>query len=467
MLRNTLAGNDSRLPAHTSDTNPRKDPVREIPGAMLLLYLAVAAAPSGCGQSNGKGNQGRGGATSGGVVEGGHPGLGGASATGGSPRSGGATGTGGGPENQGGKATGGMVAAGGTSSQGGMASEGGKPGTGGAAGAAGATGSGGAAGSGGNTSSGGATGSGGNADASVSPKDASMETASPDAGAIRNDVATSPDAATAACTGSQPVPAAGDTTVTLTHGGRSRKYLLHVPSALVAGTALAVVVDLHGAGGNGSQQKGMSGFSALSDKEKFLAVFPDGIDGYWNVDDTCCGTAGKEKIDDVGFIKAIIARLRTDTCIDAARIYVTGFSNGGGLTHRMGCDAADVVAAIAPMSTDLRTQPCKATRPISMMEVRGMADSLEPYEGGMVGPADGQYLAVGAKASLKLWADINSCTGATTTLDKYCESYTQCEDGVEADLCSLPNVDHSPYNNSLGFNIASTAWKMFQRQPMR
>jgi polyhydroxybutyrate depolymerase len=186
------------------------------------------------------------------------------------------------------------------------------------------------------------------------------------------------------------------------------------------------------------------------------------------VDDTCCGTAGKEKIDDVGFLKAIIAKLGTDTCIDAKRIYVSGFSNGGGLAHRMGCDAADVIAAIAPTATDLRTQPCNAARAISMMEIKGMADSLEPYDGGMVGPAGGQYLAVGAKASQKLWADIDKCTtGTTTTTDKYCECYTQCADGVEADLCSLPNVDHSPYNNSLGFNVASVAWSMFKRQPMK
>jgi polyhydroxybutyrate depolymerase len=360
-----------------------------------------------------------------------------------------------------------MVAAGGTSSQGGTASEGGKPGTGGVAGAGGASGKGGATGSGGASGKGGATGSGGIPDAAAMPADAPLEAPPADAGSVRGDLATPPDATLATCTGAQSVPAAGDTTVTMTLGGRSRKYILHVPSGLVAGTALAVVVDLHGAGGNGSQQKGMSGFSALADKEKFLAVFPDGVDGYWNVDDTCCGTAGKEKIDDVGFIKAIVAKLRTDTCIDSHRIYVTGFSNGGGLAHRMGCDAADVVAAIAPMSTDLRTQPCNAARPISMMEVKGMADSLEPYDGGVVGPDGGQYLAVGAKASQKLWADIDKCTGATTTVDKYCESYTQCADGVEADLCSLPNVDHSPYNNALGFDVAATAWKMFQRQPMR
>jgi polyhydroxybutyrate depolymerase len=119
------------------------------------------------------------------------------------------------------------------------------------------------------------------------------------------------------------------------------------------------------------------------------------------------------------------------------------------------------------MSTDLRTQPCEPTRPISMMEFRGTKDSLEPYEGGMVGPAGGQYLAVGAKASLRLWADIDLCTGTTTILDKYCESYTACQDSVETDLCSLPGVDHSPYGNNLSFNVAETAWKMFQRQPMK
>jgi polyhydroxybutyrate depolymerase len=251
------------------------------------------------------------------------------------------------------------------------------------------------------------------------------------------------------------------------YGGRSRKYSLHVPSGLTNETALAVVIDLHGAGDNGSQQKGMSGFAALADKEKFLVVFPDGVDGTWNVDDTCCGTAGKEKIDDVGFLKAIIAKLKSDACVDAKRVYVTGFSNGGGLTHRMGCDAGDVIAAISPVSTDLRTQPCNIARPISMLEIRGLADSTEPYAGGMVGPAGGQYLAVGAKASLKLWAELDTCIGSTTALGQYCESYTQCAGGVEADLCSVPNANHDAYNNSAGFNVATTAWAMFKRQPMK
>ena len=83
------------------------------------------------------------------------------------------------------------------------------------------------------------------------------------------------------------------------------------------------------------------------------------------------------------------------------------------------------------------------------------------------GPPGGQYTAVGAKASLELWADINECTGTTSTFEKYCERYTQCSNGVEAALCSLPNVDHSPYGNALNLDIASVAWSMFERQPLK
>jgi polyhydroxybutyrate depolymerase len=321
---------------------------------------------------------------------------------------------------------------------------------------------------GGSTGTGGLPGVGGNSDAGPRAPDASLVLADawPADSPLKD--ASSTDATTAqSCPAGQAAPTAGNKKTTLQHGGRARTYTLHVPSGLRAGLPIALVFDFHGAGGNGSQQQGMSGWASLGDREGFLTVFPDGVDGYWNVDDKCCGTAGKSQIDDIGFVRAILDQLRADICIDPKRIYATGFSNGGGFTHRVGCDAADVIAAIAPMATDLRTQPCNPARPISMIEVRGMADSLEPYEGGLVGPEGGQYVLVGAKESLKLWAGINRCTDDSTEMEKYCEGHTKCEDGVEADLCSLPNVDHSPYNNSLGFNVAATAWKVFQRQSMR
>jgi poly(3-hydroxybutyrate) depolymerase len=443
--------------------------MREPSNALSALFFSVAVAAmaaSACSRSNSEPSHAQDAAASGGTALGGNSGLGGAAPTGGAAASGGAPGSGGASARGGSSGSEGTATTGGTASTGGASSVGGTVSAGGSTSAGGRTGTGGTTRTGGTRGAGGTTGQGGDADAATTSEDGAADGMAADAGAVPKDAMAS-DTAPSTCTASQPAPAAGERTVTMQHGGRSRRYILHVPSGLTTGTALAVVFDLHGAGGSGSQQKGMSGFSSIADQEKFLAIFPDGIDGYWNVDDTCCGTAGKERIDDVGFIRAIIDELSAESCIDAKRIYVSGFSNGGGLAHRMGCDAADIIAAIAPTGTDLRTQPCNAVRPISMMEVRGMADSLEPYEGGLVGPPGGQYDSPGAQGSLALWADINQCTGTPTTIEKYCESYTQCADGVETDLCSLPNVDHSPYGNSLGFNVARVAWSMFKRQPMK
>jgi hypothetical protein len=50
---------------------------------------------------------------------------------------------------------------------------------------------------------------------------------------------------------------------------------------------------------------------------------------------------------------------------------------------------------------------------------------------------------------------------------QYCETYTQCQGGVEVTLCSLPNTGHILYQNSLGFNVPDEAWAMFKRQPMK
>ena len=61
---------------------------------------------------------------------------------------------------------------------------------------------------------------------------------------------------------------------------------------------------------------------------------------------------------------------------------------------------------------------------------------------------------------------IDHCTGTPATTEMYCETDSQCSDAVEVTLCTLPNIGHVPYGNSLGFDVAEAAWKMFTRQPM-
>ena len=248
---------------------------------------------------------------------------------------------------------------------------------------------------------------------------------------------------------------------TLDHGGRSRRYLMHVPSKLPAMVPVPLVLDFHGNGSSAMQEAGGSGWKEKADAEGFIAVYPEGVGRGWNVGN-CCGEALSSKVDDVGFAKALVAAVSSAACIDAQRVYAAGISNGAGLAHRLACEAADVFAAIAAASADLVTDPCTPARPISELSVRGLRDTLVAYEGGNTG-STGWY-SPGAKMTLQLWKEINRCTSQVDTSREHCETYSGCAGGVEVTLCSLPSTGHILYDNALGFDVVGTAWAMFERQ---
>jgi polyhydroxybutyrate depolymerase len=257
---------------------------------------------------------------------------------------------------------------------------------------------------------------------------------------------------------------AGTNSVMIMHSGRSRHFSVHMSTAITAGTAVPLVLDFHGNGSSGSQEESSSGWRAKADKEGFVVAFPDGVGNGWNVGN-CCGESLKNMVDDVGFAREVVKTISANVCIDAKRVYATGLSNGAGLTHRIACEAADVFAAVAAASADLVTDPCKPARPISELSVRGLSDTAVAYEGGNTG-STGWY-SPGAKGTLMLWKDIDGCTGEPDTSKQYCETYSQCQGGVEVTLCSLPGTGHVLYQNSLGFNVPDEAWAMFMRQPMK
>ena len=266
----------------------------------------------------------------------------------------------------------------------------------------------------------------------------------------------------------EPCPAssvlkAGDNRKMLMHGGRERRFNVYVPSSLTAMTRVPLVLDFHGNGSSGMQEQSGSGWQQKADAEKFVVVYPDGIGNGWNVGN-CCGEALNGMVDDVGFARAMVENVSSEACIDAQRVYATGISNGAGLAHRLACEAADVFAAIAAASADLVTDPCKPARPISELSVRGLNDTLVAYEGGNTG-STGWY-SPGAKGTLELWKTINGCMGAPSMTLEHCETYTQCNAGVEVTLCSLPNTGHILYTNNLDFSVPDNAWEMFKRQTL-
>jgi polyhydroxybutyrate depolymerase len=180
-----------------------------------------------------------------------------------------------------------------------------------------------------------------------------------------------------------------------------RTALVRVP-ARAAGRRSPLVVALHGGGASGRFMKGYSGLAPVSDRAGFIAVFPDatGAQRFWNLNATTAP-------DDVGFVAALIERVATVACVDPARVFAVGVSNGGGLAARVGCELSERVAGIVVVAGGFRSLPaCHPVRPVSVLEIHGSNDASVPYGGD---PEDHHAGAV--RAWLAGWASRDRCAG--------------------------------------------------------
>ncbi len=191
--------------------------------------------------------------------------------------------------------------------------------------------------------------------------------------------------------------AAGRTTVQkLTSSGRERSYRLHVPATYNPAKPAPLVLNFHGRGSNGLEQEAYSGLVPLSDREGFILVSPDGIDNSWLL---------VASADDVGFTRDLVARIREGLCVDRARVFATGISNGGYMSSALACAAGDVVAAVAPVAgVSGPVGQCRG--PVPILEFHGTEDKLVPFEGG---PTVGGLPFAGVVTVMGRWSAHNGC----------------------------------------------------------
>jgi polyhydroxybutyrate depolymerase len=273
------------------------------------------------------------------------------------------------------------------------------------------------------------------------------------ASSIDPDAAGTPDSG--ACPNSL---APGDYTETLDHDGVLREYLVHVPAGYSGTTPVPLVIDIHGFRSPATQEARISGWREKSDAVGFIVVAPKGLDLSWNAGSLCCGTSLANGVDDEGFLRALVAQMGQEACIDAKRVYATGLSNGGAMAHMLACQDADLFAATAPVSMGNLTIPCQPARPISVVMFRGTTDLNVPYDGGEV---------PGALADFNQWKSINGCAGEPSTTHGICQTYSGCSAGVEVTLCTI-NAGHVLYADAVtqGAAIPDVAWEAFARQTL-
>jgi polyhydroxybutyrate depolymerase len=261
--------------------------------------------------------------------------------------------------------------------------------------------------------------------------------------------------------------------------GVERTYLLFVPSGYRAATPAALVLVFHGAGGRGRRMAPHTGFSRLAERERFVAVYPDGIGRRWND-----GRGTGAGHDDVGFVRALLDTLRRELNLDSNRVYATGISNGAMFSYRLACDLPGVFAAIAAVAgatPATLTAGCAGTKPVSVLAIQGTADPLLPYAGG--GVAGGRGSVLPAVESIAFWARVSGCTGppgVTHEPDRVHDGtrvqltrYAGCGDGRGVELYTVRGGGHTwpggpPVGRSVGrvsreLDATAEIWEFFAR----
>ncbi|MFP6685136.1 MAG: hypothetical protein VB934_10500, partial [Polyangiaceae bacterium] len=189
----------------------------------------------------------------------------------------------------------------------------------------------------------------------------------------------------------------------------------------------------------------------------FVLVKPDGLidsDGahFWNATDTCCDY-DETGVDDVGYLNDLIKELIERFAIDETRIIIAGHSNGGFMGYRMACEPDSPVSALVSIAggTWLNEADCRASRPVSILQIHGDSDEYMPFEGDESAPSALEALSRwGARANCDLssWIEepkkldlADDAIDEETTVSRYTSG---CEAGTDIALWFLEATGHYP-----------------------
>jgi polyhydroxybutyrate depolymerase len=241
--------------------------------------------------------------------------------------------------------------------------------------------------------------------------------------------------------------APGDTARTLTFDGIERQYILHVPSGHDAARPTPLVLAFHGLSLDGSEMQRISQLNEQADASGFFVAYPNGTGktASWN-GGHCCSDAAINRVDDVGFVRALIAEISALANIDTKRIYATGFSNGAIFVYRLACQLSDQIAAVGPIGATQVSddqEACPAGRAIPIIHFHGTADRMNAYEGGTV--ASGLEF-VSVPQAIAYWVERNGCDAApqvTETGSIVHAVYAACAQNATVELYTITDGEHA------------------------
>jgi polyhydroxybutyrate depolymerase len=218
----------------------------------------------------------------------------------------------------------------------------------------------------------------------------------------------------------------GSKQLTVMSGGQAQQVALVLPAMKSPGTRVPLVIGLHPSGGTGQSFDEDTSLVSAATKKGFAVLLPDGAiptdDGrghYWNIPGVPL-TSGAEvppgTRDDLRLLADTIDQTVADNCIDAKRVYVTGFSGGARMTSMVACRMADRVAAVAAVGglragraagkdfSEPDAQDCQPSKAVRVLAIHGTDDKTNPFPGG-----GGVRWGYSIDKAAARWASLDHC----------------------------------------------------------
>lgn len=261
--------------------------------------------------------------------------------------------------------------------------------------------------------------------------------------------------------------------------GVERTYFVHLPQNYNASVSYPLIFAMHGGGSLGYQGvEAQSKLSDLSDAENFIVVYPEGLEqlGFrtWNAGD-CCPSASLLGTNDVGFINALLEKLKLELSVNQKKVYATGFSNGGQLAYKLANRYPNKFAAVSAVAGVLQDFPFNPVRKVPLIHFHSYQDSTAPYFGGFSDAPLITFEFPSVESTLSLVANNYNCNVIKETIFSDSNTYdffrySDCDNNVQIQLYVSQDGGHTwpggqafanmPITNY--FNASSLMWGFFQ-----
>lgn len=260
-------------------------------------------------------------------------------------------------------------------------------------------------------------------------------------------------------------------------GARYRSYWLHVPVHYSAAREVPLVLAFHGGGGTSIGMERSVGLDAVADRDGFLVAYPQALGQdhgrvapVWDASGP--GDPYAAGIDDGLFVSDVLNSVQASYCVDPARIWATGISNGGSLVGYLACVLADRVAAFAPVEGVFFQIPggCHPAHPAAIFDVHVRTDPIAPYAG-VPSRGSPDYFALAVPRWLRGWAHRDRCSPVSFQIAGVhgirIGIWPHCPAGARVVGYVLPSGGHSWFR-SIGAAAGDSAILSFFRQhPLR